>query len=38
MLSLIHYHGVLAPNAKLHADIIPGGKKTKSKPKANHLM
>ena len=31
-LNLIRFHGVLAPNAKLRAEIIPSGQKTKSKP------
>jgi len=31
-LNLIRFHGVLAPNAKLRAEIIPGEKKNKSKP------
>ena len=29
-LNLIRYHGVLALNAKLRSEIIPGGKKNKS--------
>ncbi|MDP3662818.1 MAG: IS91 family transposase [Nitrosomonas sp.] len=29
-LNLIRFHGVLAPNAKLRAEIIPGSKKNKS--------
>ncbi len=29
-LNLIHFHGVLAPNAKLRAETIPGSKKNKS--------
>lgn len=29
-LNLIRFHGVLAPNAKLRSEIIPGGKKNKS--------
>ena len=28
-LNLIRFHGVLAPNAKLRAEIIPDGKKSK---------
>lgn len=31
-LNLIRFHGVLATHAKLQADIILGGQKTKSKP------
>ncbi len=31
-LNLIRFHGVLAPNAKLRAEIIPDGMKNKSKP------
>jgi hypothetical protein len=31
-LNLIRFHGVLAPNVKLRAEIIPGGQKNKSKP------
>ena len=31
-LNLIRFHGVLAPNAKLRAQIIPGGHKNKSSP------
>ncbi len=31
-LNLIRFHGVLAPNAKLRALIIPGGHKNKSSP------
>jgi hypothetical protein len=29
-LNLIRFHGVLAPNAKLRSEIIPGSKKNKS--------
>ncbi|MDV6345792.1 transposase [Nitrosomonas sp. Is37] len=29
-LNLIRFHGVLAPNAKFHSEIIPGNKKNKS--------
>ena len=31
-LNLIRFHGVLAPNAKLRSEIIPGSKKNKSNP------
>jgi hypothetical protein len=31
-LNLIRFHGVLAPNAKLRPQIIPGEKKNKSNP------
>jgi hypothetical protein len=31
-LNFIRFHGVLAPNAKLRAEIIPDGMKNKSKP------
>ncbi len=31
-LNLIRFHGVLATHAKLQAEIILGGQKTKSKP------
>jgi len=31
-LNLIRFYGVLAPNAKLRAEIIPDGMKNKSKP------
>jgi len=31
-LNLIRFHGVLAPNAKLRSEIIPGSRKNKSNP------